>query len=68
MVNTRFDGPNGAYSETTTQHTAIIESTQGTVLHLLQQHAPERIVTRGNLDLGWRLSRGDYAVFRPIPA
>jgi hypothetical protein len=68
LVDTRFDGPNGGWWETTSQHTAIIERTQGTVLHLLQQHSPERIVTRGNLDLGWRLSRGDYAVFRPIPA
>jgi hypothetical protein len=75
MVNTRFDGPNGAFSETSTQHTAIIESAQGTLLHLLQQHAPERMVTRGALDLGWRLSKAvlagpsaDYAIFRPIPA
>jgi hypothetical protein len=67
FVNTRFDGPNGGWWETSTQHTAIIESVQGTVLHLLQQHSPERTVTRGTLDLGWRLSRGDYTVFRPIP-
>jgi hypothetical protein len=68
LAKTRFDGPNGAYRETPTQHTAIIESVKGTVLHLLEQHAPERIVTRGTLDLGWRLSRGDYAVFQAWPA
>jgi hypothetical protein len=67
LVNARFDGPNGGWWETSTQHTAIIESVQGTVLHLLQQHSPERIVTRGTLDLGWRLSRGDFAVFYAWP-
>jgi hypothetical protein len=66
LANTKFVSPSGLPLETT-QHTAIIESVQGTVLHLLQQHAPERIVTRGTLDLSWRLSRGDYAVFQAWP-
>jgi hypothetical protein len=68
LVNARFDGPNGAFWETSSQHTAIIENAQGTVLHLLQQHSPERTVTRGTLDLSWRLSpQGDFAIFRPVP-
>jgi hypothetical protein len=65
LANTKFEGPNGFW-ETTSQHTAIIENVTGTVLGLIQQHSPHRTVTRGNLDLGWKVTMGDYAVFRPV--
>src|SRR5262245_44032181 len=67
FTNTYLKGPNG-YWYTDTQHTAIIEVVRsGTVVGLIQQHSPERTVTRADLDLGWTITRGSIAVFRPVP-
>jgi hypothetical protein len=67
FTNVRLEGPNGAAWETTSQHSAIIEVVKaGGILGLLQQHAPRRTVTRGDVDLGWRLVRGRIDVYRPI--
>jgi len=67
FTNTYLQGP-GGYWYTDSQHTAIIEVVRsGTVVGLIQQHSPERTVTRQDLDLGWTITRGSIAVFRPVP-
>lgn len=67
FTNTYLQGP-GGYWYTDSQHTAIIEVVRGgTVVGLIQQHSPERTVTRADLDLGWTITRGSIAVFRPVP-
>lgn len=64
-----FVGPNNATWYTNSQHTAIIETVKaGSDLGVLQQHAPTRTVNRGDINLGWRLVRGVYNVYRAIPA
>lgn len=48
------------------QHTAIIEAVNGNMLGLIHQNFPSRTVTRGTLDLGWRLVRGTLYIYRPV--
>jgi hypothetical protein len=56
----------GSWS-TSTQHSAIIESASGKLLHVIQQNAPTgSAVGRGDIDLNWTLVSGDYAIYRPL--
>lgn len=59
----------GNYSESSSQHSAIIESNSGGVLTVLEQNTNSngenrRYVTRGTYNLNWRLERGSYIVYR----
>lgn len=59
----------GNYSESSSQHSAIIESNNGGVLTVLEQNTNwngenRRYVTRGTYNLNWRLERGNYIVYR----
>lgn len=66
--NAKFDKPGGGgHMEFIPHHTAIIEQVQGQVLKLVQQNAPDRKVTRGDLDLSWTKTQGSYVVYRPKP-
>jgi len=68
LVNAKLTGPNGFW-ETATQHSAIIESASGTLLHLLDQNAPPgNPVAREDINLGWTLDRGSYSIYRPVAA
>lgn len=59
----------GNYSESSSQHSAIIESNNGGVLSVLEQNTNSngenrRYVTRGTYNLNWKLERGSYIVYR----
>jgi hypothetical protein len=65
LVNAKLTGPNGFW-ETTTQHSAIIESASGLLLHVIDQNAPTgNPVAREDINLGWTLERGSYSIYRP---
>jgi hypothetical protein len=52
--------------ETGTQHSAVIVSAEGKLLHVIDQNAPPGSpVGRNDIHLDWTLERGDYAIFRP---
>ena len=52
--------------ETGTQHSAVIVSAEGKLLHVIDQNAPPGSpVGRHDIHLEWTLERGDYAIFRP---
>jgi hypothetical protein len=70
LFNAKLVGPNGWW-ETGTQHSAIIESVNGGVLSVLEQNTwtdnnktNRRYVTRGTINLNWKLERGSYIVYR----
>lgn len=68
LFNAKLVGPNGWW-ETGTQHSAIIESVNGGVLTVLEQNTwadktNRRYVTRGTINLNWKLERGTYVVYR----
>lgn len=74
LFNVKLVGPN-AWWETSTQHSAIIESVNNNVLTVLEQNTwaesntiNRRYVTRGTIDLNWKLERGNYIVYRPAAA
>jgi hypothetical protein len=63
----KLQGPNGATMSSDSQHTAIVQSANGNDLTVLQEHAPVRVVTQGEINLNWTLVRGKIQVFRPRP-
>jgi CHAP domain-containing protein len=62
---TQFTGPNGAAWGTTDKHTAIVLGVNGTRVTLIHQNFPERMVTKGDYDLGWPHT-GTYNIYQPI--
>lgn len=69
LFNVKLVGPNGWW-ETTSQHSAVIESVNGKVLGVIEQNTwvdntNRRYVTRGTIHLDWKLERGNYIVYRP---
>jgi hypothetical protein len=69
LFNVKLVGPNGWW-ETSSQHSAIIESVNGNVLGVIEQNTwvdnkNRRYVTRGTIHLDWKLERGNYIVYRP---
>lgn len=70
LFNAKLVGPNGWW-ETSSQHSAIIESVSGGVLNVIEQNTwvdnsktNRRYVTRGTINLNWKLERGSYIVYR----
>lgn len=68
LFNAKLTSPNGWW-ETSSQHSAIIESVNGSVLNIIQQNTWAdgknlRYVTRGTINLNWKLERGSYIVYR----
>ncbi len=70
LFKVKLVGPNGWW-ETSTQHSAIIESVSGGVLNVIEQNTwidgsktNRRYVTRGTINLNWKLERGNYIVYR----
>ncbi|MCP4620302.1 MAG: hypothetical protein GY844_28185 [Bradyrhizobium sp.] len=70
LFNAKLVGPNGWW-ETSSQHSAIIESVSGGVLNVLEQNTwvdnsktNRRYVTRGTINLNWKLERGSYIIYR----
>jgi hypothetical protein len=56
----------GSWS-TNDQHSAIIESVNGTVVNWIGQNSPYGSpVQRGKLDLGWRLDQGAFKFYRAV--
>jgi hypothetical protein len=68
LVNVKLSfnsGGSSGYWETTTQHSAIIETASGLLLHVIGQNAPPGTpVSRQDINLNWHLDRGSYAIYR----
>lgn len=70
LVNARLVYTSATRSQawdTSTQHTAIVESVAGKVLKVFEQNIPVGGgVARAQYDLNWKLERGFYKIYRPI--